>query len=322
MRNTKHKGFAMIPTELLWDKNISLSAKAMYGVIKSSVPGWNFSCDGYSHVLKEGVDAIRRATTELENAGYLSRCHKRDDNGKFGPSVYRVYEEPLSETPDSKEPSSDFPISENTVDKTILEKTDIKEISNNKNNIAADQINTDRLSSDMATFEKYIRRPLRPSEIPIWENWKRHRIKSVYLKKALEDNEYRGDKMTLEHVDDTLRLWASQGLNTIKKIDNYILDNRYTNTVSLLQAKIGDDITVDAKLALTKVADLKAWRDSLQDNYADDGDRFVRDIDMCPMEVFRYLPDDILASMAYHFKKTGNKERYAAAVKAMDKEEK
>lgn len=319
MTKKKRTGFTMIPTALLWDKNISLNAKAIYGVIKSSAPGWNPSVKGYSCVMKEGKAAISNAIAELERAGYITRSYKRDKNGKYCSTEYRTHEEPVSVTQDPAEPSPDFSATDNQVGNITSEET-ISEDTNNKD-IRSNEDNTVCLTGDVEIFEKYLRRSLMPSEFPIWERWAEKNISSEVITRAVEDNEYRGSKLNLHHVDKTIQTWKDLNLSTLKKIDAYILNHKYEQTCAFLHEKNKYDEEVYKKeLAASEVSQTIYIRDDLMWMYKTDGEKFLTYVSMCPIEVFRYLSDAALRVAIHYFEGTGSSERKEAAIAALDKE--
>lgn len=319
MNKKDNKSYTPIVNSIIWDKDISLSAKGMYSMICSTPPGWKSSIKGFASVLKEGVAAVSRAVSELEKAGYIHRCYVRDKNGKYSHTEYRPTLLPFSETPVTENSLSDSTVTENEVDKYICKETNLKETNNKRSDTKE---NTVCLTGDIKIMEKYLRRPLSPSEYSIWDNWKKDGVRSDIIKRAVEDNEYRKEKMTLHHVDETIRFWDKQGLQTLKDIENYILDAKDINTGRFIRNKFGaDDERVEAEYIGSHVNDLKSWRDALLSGYKYDRDQFRSDIMLCPTEVFKYLPNEVLIEAIELSEKDGNTTRKEAAEKAMDKED-
>ena len=319
MTKRKRTGFTMMPTALLWDKSISLNAKAIYGVIKSSVPGWNPSVKGYSSVMKEGKAAISNAIAELERAGYVTRSYKRDKTGKYCSTEYITHEEPISDTQDPAEPATDFSATDNQVGNITSEETISKDINNKE--ITSNEDNTVCLTGDVEFFEKYLRRSLMPSEFPIWERWAEEDISSDVIIRAVEDNEYRGEKMNLHHVDKTIRIWKECNLNTLKAIDAHVLNDKYERTRVFLYEKYKyDEEAYERELAASEVSQTIFIRDDLMGMYKTDGEQFLTYVGMCPVEVFRYLPDEVLKVAIHYFEGIGDFERKDAAIAALDKE--
>lgn len=315
----KRTGFTMIPTALLWDKSISLNAKAIYGVIKSSVPGWNPSVKGYSCVMKEGKTAISNAIAELERTGYITRSYKRDKSGKYCSTIYQTHEEPVSDLRDSDKPSPDYSVTIKQVGNITSDETISKDINNEE--IISNEDNTVCLTGDIEIFEKYLRRQLSPSEYSVWERWKKNGVRSDFIQRAVEENEFRGvAKMTLHHVDATLKLWDEQGFQTMKDIENFILDHKDMNTGAYLKRKYEyDDERSENEYKDSKVYDLKVLRDDLLHMFKADEARFFSVMSFCSTEVYKYLPNDVLDKAALYFKENGKAEREIAARNAMEK---
>lgn len=118
--------FGTIPNELLYNKNISLKAKGLYGYIQAKPDDWNFSANKISFECKEAIDSIRLALKELENFGYLIRNKSQNEKGHWDID-YILLSDPMLKNPALDFPTSGFPTLENTP--------------NNKNNILQNNIN-------------------------------------------------------------------------------------------------------------------------------------------------------------------------------------
>ncbi len=70
----------------------------------------------------------------------------------------------------------------------------------------------------------------------------------------------------------------------------------------------------------TKVAYIKGWRDDITGFCKDNSPEFVEATKLCPPEVFRYLPNNILDLMIHIYDKYNDAERKEAAKKALEKE--
>lgn len=107
--------FATTPNELLYNPEISLRAKGLYGYIQAKPDGWNFSADRIATESKEGLHAVRMALKELETHGYLQRIKGQDDKG-FWTIDYVLHSTPIkptSENPTCENPTCENPMSEN-----------------------------------------------------------------------------------------------------------------------------------------------------------------------------------------------------------------
>jgi hypothetical protein len=81
---------------------------------------WDYTLEGLAKLNKDGIDSIRTAINELENAGYIERGRKRDEKGQLRDSEYIIYEQPILRTPTldspiSEEPALEEPILENPI---------------------------------------------------------------------------------------------------------------------------------------------------------------------------------------------------------------
>ena len=123
----------------LKNRALSLKAKGLLSLMLSLPDDWDYTLQGLAHISLEKVDAIRKAITELENEGYISRTRERDKPGKLRGTEYIIREQPISEKPTLKNPTLENP----TLDKPTLEKPTLgnpTQLNNNK-------LNTDLLNT-------------------------------------------------------------------------------------------------------------------------------------------------------------------------------
>ena len=305
----ENTSYVRVPTRALFEKDMSLTAKAIYSILCWCPENWEYSVSGFEGMLKEGRAAISSALHDLEKHGYLIRKRVRDERGGLGKIDYKVYADPIT-----VERKQDDRKQDNNTDNIISKETNIED-----NYING--INPFLLTADLGTFEKFLRRPLNPSEVPIWKKWKELGIDSKIIERAIEDNEYRQSKMTLHHVDRTLQEWKENGLSSLKDIENYILDATCQNTVlKLASREYGDTFDPELTLYTTHAGELKGWRDDILEVYKTDGESFLGRMSLCPTEVFKYLPDNMLKIAAHYFERIGDVERKEAAEMAMGKE--
>ena len=55
---------------------------------------WNYTLKGLANLSKDNVDSVRQGINELKNAGYIVQHQIKVENGRWGGSIYDVYEEP------------------------------------------------------------------------------------------------------------------------------------------------------------------------------------------------------------------------------------
>lgn len=121
--------YTQVPNAWLRDKRLSLKAIGLLAQLMSHSVGWNVSIRSLAEANGCGLDAIRTAVSELEDAGYLSRVQSRDA-GKFSEVTWRTNDpESTPISPSSGKPSSDNPTSVNpTPKKNIFTEEQEKEI--------------------------------------------------------------------------------------------------------------------------------------------------------------------------------------------------
>lgn len=99
---------------------------------------WNYRISGLSEINKEGIDSIRTALIELENAGYIERHRCRDAKGRLRVSEYIIREKPI-------EPKLDNPTLDDSMqDFSVQDKSRLL----SKEEIIKEQINTDQSNTD------------------------------------------------------------------------------------------------------------------------------------------------------------------------------
>lgn len=69
----KNKGYTIMSIHHLKDRRLSLKAKGLLSMMLSLPKEWDYTLKGLARISREGVDAIREAVRELEQAGYVVR---------------------------------------------------------------------------------------------------------------------------------------------------------------------------------------------------------------------------------------------------------
>ena len=103
--------FAVVSTQILFDKSLSLKAKGLYSYLYA-IEGERITILKLSKELKEGKDAVMSAINELVDAGYCRKEQTRKD-GVFGEMLYEFFTEKQAESIENEqpkeEPSADSP---------------------------------------------------------------------------------------------------------------------------------------------------------------------------------------------------------------------
>lgn len=116
-RVKKTRDFTIMSNHHLRDKKLSLKAKGLLSLILSLPEDWDYTLKGLSYICKEGVDAVRMAVKELEDAGYIERRRFRNEKGQLKSIEYIIHEIP--ETAE-EEDTTEEPKSENTVQEPVF----------------------------------------------------------------------------------------------------------------------------------------------------------------------------------------------------------
>ena len=109
-RVPKIENFTMMSNHHLRNKKLSLKAVGLMSKILSLPDEWDYSLKGLAKLNADGIDGVRSAVQELEDAGYIIRRQRRDKNGRMAQSEYLVFEIPELAKPASDSPSSEKPI--------------------------------------------------------------------------------------------------------------------------------------------------------------------------------------------------------------------
>lgn len=296
--------FTQIPNQIIDDTGISDRAKAVYIKMRRCSPDWSFSVRGLAAVLKKNPGTVSRALKELEDKGYIERFQTRDECSRFAKMEYRVLNGPHSISSDTDKPhpndrdDNEYSCKDNTNPKNTIRKANC-------------------LTADLSAFTEYYHRALMPSEIDIWKKWQSNKIDSRLIKIAIKDNEYRRERLTLEHVDETLKDWAKKGIKTPVDANNYILESKHQNTQYKIRADSHGDLdeeSISSKVNCCKTGDLILWRDDLISEARTKNSRFSYDAFCCPTDVFEYLPEDVLDMLIDLYKQNDDTERLKEAM--------
>ena len=110
--------YTVMSNHHLKNRALSLKAKGLLSLMLSLPDDWDYTLQGLAHISLEKVDAIRKAITELENEGYITRTRERDEQGRLRGTEYIIREQPISEKPTLEKPMLEKPM----LEKPMLEK--------------------------------------------------------------------------------------------------------------------------------------------------------------------------------------------------------
>ena len=112
IRVNNTKGFTVISNYHFQDKEISLKAKGLLGLMLSLPSNWDYSINGLVAIVKENKAAVQSALKELEEHKYLKRTRVQDETGRFD-YVYDIYEKPYDKLPWTENRCTDIQCTEN-----------------------------------------------------------------------------------------------------------------------------------------------------------------------------------------------------------------
>lgn len=140
IRVNNTKGFTVMSNYHFQDKEISLKAKGLLGLMLSLPSNWDYSVNGLVTIVKENKAAVQSALKELEEHKYLKRTRVQDETGRFD-YVYDIYEKPYDKLPCTENRCTDIQCTENrctenqpqiNTNKQNTNKQNTKELSTNE----------------------------------------------------------------------------------------------------------------------------------------------------------------------------------------------
>lgn len=111
IRVNNTKGFAVMSNYHFQDKEISLKAKGLLGLMLSLPSNWDYSVNGLVAIVKENKAAVQTALKELEEHKYLKRTRVQDETGRFD-YIYDIYEKPYDKLPCTENRCTDIQCTE------------------------------------------------------------------------------------------------------------------------------------------------------------------------------------------------------------------
>lgn len=111
IRVNNTKGFTAMSNYHFQDKEISLKAKGLLGLMLSLPSNWDYSVNGLVAIVKENKAAVQTALKELEEHKYLKRTRVQDETGRFD-YIYDIYEKPYDKLPCTENRCTDIQCTE------------------------------------------------------------------------------------------------------------------------------------------------------------------------------------------------------------------
>lgn len=140
-RVEKSKDYTVMSNFHLRDSSLSLKAKGLLSQMLSLPEEWDYTLSGLAAINKEGVDAIRAAVQELEQAGYIQRRRTQNSDGTFGGNEYVIHEQPVFSEPSLENPTMENPL----LEKPTLENPSLE----NPTELNIDILNKDLKNKDL-----------------------------------------------------------------------------------------------------------------------------------------------------------------------------
>ena len=123
-RVERTRDYTVMSNHHLKNRSLSLKAKGLLSVMLSLPDEWDYTLRGLAAISREGVDAIREAIRELEDAGYIVRSRGRNEKGQLSGTEYVIYENPqapmLDNPTQEKSFVADKPNGESKAEKSLI----------------------------------------------------------------------------------------------------------------------------------------------------------------------------------------------------------
>lgn len=132
IRVNNTKGFTVMSNYHFQDKEISLKAKGLLGLMLSLPSNWDYSVNGLVAIVKENKAAVQTALKELEEHKYLKRTRVQDETGRFD-YIYDIYEKPYDKLPCTENQCTDIQCTEVQCTENQLQINTNKQITNKQN---------------------------------------------------------------------------------------------------------------------------------------------------------------------------------------------
>ncbi len=126
LKIVRRHGFTVVPSLVLQDPRLNLAAKGLFCLLISLPDGWHFSVAGLADYAGgqhgTGRSAITAGLKKLEEAGYMLREQRHDEDGHFAGNTWVLYDEsvsPLADFPSTEKPSTENLQQQNIINNNI-----------------------------------------------------------------------------------------------------------------------------------------------------------------------------------------------------------
>lgn len=110
IRHHHEKEFTIVPNSIFNNKNLNLRDIGLLCFLLHLPDGWEFTVNGLVSILPhDGKDAVTASLKRIEQAGYLLRERRRDENGRMLEAVWTVSDVPMTENPAQVKTAQEYP---------------------------------------------------------------------------------------------------------------------------------------------------------------------------------------------------------------------
>ena len=138
-RNKHEVNYTVLSNQTLSDKTLSFKARGLLAFMLSKPTDWEFFItEIITNSDKDGAGSVRAGIKELIAAGYLTCKQPKTKHGRWGKSIWDVWERPHTENPHTENPHTENPHTENPhtenphTENYILLNTDIQSTKSTK----------------------------------------------------------------------------------------------------------------------------------------------------------------------------------------------
>lgn len=151
------RNFTVVHNEFLQDEKLGIAERGLLITMLSKPDNFDFSIKGLATFLPNGVDSIRTALKNLEQAGYLKR-ERMIEHGRIVDMVYTVSDCPVFSTEEEAEEVAmeQEPVSNRQCQKQHSEKPESENPNLEKQDLEKpmDLINKDKINTDKTNIDK------------------------------------------------------------------------------------------------------------------------------------------------------------------------